>query len=811
MDTAGLACLFCQEMANMKQAFLILLLAGCCQVYAQSGARISGIVLDSETRQPLSWVTITLVQKTGNTLQRTLSDSLGSYTFKAIAPGTYQLLYSFAGYDSLQSPAFDVEDTGIVVCPVVLLQQHIKSLQAVVVTAIKPLLEMKTDGLVYHATSEVQQAGSNTLDLLRKVPLVTVDPNGGIGVAGAGSTRIFIDGKPAALYGNSPADYLTLLPADRIEKVQVITQPSSRYDAEGASTVILIFTKKNRLRNLTGTVRTMGAAGGYRTALQNGFSLFYRWKKLALSTGGSYTHSMRIDRRTLERKNADNSSGMSQTIFDTMHRKSPTFNLNMDIELDSLNSLNINGTYVRWRSADDMLQQTGLQHDQSFRNFDRTTFLVMDISVYTASLAYSKKYKRDGQELSFLGFYNKRDRRENYQLTQRQQGSGDYREEYKNPSVNEEWSVQLDYTHPIVRTGNKQVGKWEAGVKASLRKLDSYYQTTPYDQQRSGSFSYNQDVYAAYFTIETQVGKWSLRPGIRYEQTRLQAYFNKVKVAIDPYGNLVPNVNLSRNLKNGDMLSVSYSQSISRPFQGALNPAVNYSDSFNITRGNPALDPSVNRRLESAYTFSLPGNGFLRLSLYGAKTANSLVMLTRLNAGGVAETTWENAGLDQSVGFTAGWNQPIGAKLRVTVNVNGGWQQYRIPAAYAGNSGWFSFSSIYINYTIGKGYNLEGYIMAQTARIELQGRSAVIFPQYYLLGIGKRLWSDKLAISFRTDSFFTPLQPFTGKYRYADFTQTNTAYLSNQLFQLSVNWRFNTQTKETRSRAASKAQQVPTE
>ncbi|MBS1664002.1 MAG: TonB-dependent receptor [Bacteroidetes bacterium] len=789
----------------MKPAFLLLLLCIGFLLHAQLPCRVQGEIIDSVSKKPLHLVTVALVESVTGKTQRTFSDSLGRYRFEGVLRGRYRILYSFVGYDSLITGPIDVNDE--TVYPVVALQGRGTILQSVTVTSARPLLETKADGLVYNVASEAQAAGTSALDLLRKVPLVTVDPNGGIGVAGGSSTRIFIDGKPASLYSDPPGDYLAQLPADRIEKIQVITNPSAQYDAEGAGTVILIFTKKNRLKNLTGTLRTLGSLASYRNSLQNSVSLFYKWKKIALSTSDSYSSSMRIDKLMMDRSNADHSSIIRQEVNDTFRRKNLTFNLNMDIEIDSSSSLNINGVYMRWKSTGSVSQRNDLLNGAAFQSYDRSIDNLIDNSVYTTSLAYNKRFKREGQELSFLGFYNQRDRREAYHLSQQQSGRPDYLEDYNNPSVNKEWTIQLDYTQPVGRKSSK----WGTGIKILLRNAASNYHTIPFSQNRSGNFSYDQDVYAAYLNYEATMGKWLFRPGLRYEQTELTAFFNNDRVMIEPYRNFVPNATLSRSFKNGNMLSFSYAQSIARPMLSALNPAVDYSDSLNRSGGNPGLKPAITRRLESAYTLKTPGDGFLRMAFYGTRTTGSLVQVTRLLTKDVAMTSWENSGFDRGIGLTTSWNQPIGRKLRVTLNLNGGWRELKIPASGIGNSGWSVFSSVYFNYAMGKGFTVDGYMMAQSAAVELQGTWSVIFPQYYLIEVGKKLWKDKAGVSFRMDSFFNPRQPFTRRYYDPSFSQTNVDYLCNQLFQLAFRWRFNGQTKETRSRAASKAQEATTD
>lgn len=785
----------------MKPVIVLVFLLIAITGYSQPNS-LTGKTADAKTGKPLSFVTIALVDSLNNKIKQTFSATTGAYSFTAIPAGIYTLKFSFIGYDSLKTSPFPIYDSTHLTCETIFLKQDTSILAAVTVTSRKPTIETKIDGLIYNAANEPQIAGGSSIDVLRKVPLLSVNQNGEISVAGYSTVRIFIDDKPAELFGMSPADYLAQLPADRIDRVRVITNPSARYDAEGGA-VVLIYTKKNRSKNLTGSMRINGGIGDYRDDASSNLNLFYKTGKLGFSFGVGYSRGHFHRENITERRAISQLQTLNQHIYDTLQRNSTPFNFGIDIEIDSLNSFNVNANFVLYDFHNIFRQDAQLKSGSAQRNYSRTTDQNGRNRFPTVSLAYNKRFKKSEKEFTFLTYYSSRNTDLDYTLRHVEQNSG-YEEMFNNSTDNNELSLQADYVHPI----NKK-NKIETGIKTLFRKAVSDYEILPYDAARSGSLSYSQNVYAGYGSYETMLGKWQWRSGIRFEQTAVDAQFNNDKVNIEPYTNIIPNIIFARNFKNNHSLSFSFSQSIQRPFINQLNPATSYSDSLNIMRGNPELDPQLTNRIEAAYTMRMKAGSFLRISFYGTAIDNSITQIRRLLPGGIALTSWENIGRDNRIGFSANWNQQLSTRWKMIVVVNGSWTEQRVKELGLYANGCTLFSSLYFNYASPKGFSLDAFVMSRTRSVDLQGKAWMVFPQYYFLTASQRFLKDRLGISLSAESFFTPTQPFTYEYQDATFFQRSTSYMSNRIFILRLNYRFNQKVSETQTRAGSKARSVP--
>ena len=241
--------------------------------------RLEGVVLDATTKKPVEFATVALLPLSGTTpLDGTVCDEKGRYDLKGLAAGQYRLQVSFLGYTAQMVPV-TVTD-GLTNVPAVRLAATTQNLGEVTVTGERAVIETKPDRIVYNADKDITNSGGTAADVLRKVPLLSVDPDGGVQLRGSSNIRVLIDNKPSAIVASSVADALKQIPADQIKSVEVITTPSAKYDAEGTGGIINIILKKNNLQGLNGSV---GLAAGTRSSNGNA-SLNYRKGKIGLTS-----------------------------------------------------------------------------------------------------------------------------------------------------------------------------------------------------------------------------------------------------------------------------------------------------------------------------------------------------------------------------------------------------------------------------------------------------------------------------------------------------------------------------------------------
>jgi len=782
----------------MRIAGIILLLFCCCKSFGQKS--LYGKIAGADTKQAMAFASITIVNAAGKPYTITVADTAGRYMAPMPVAGAYILQCVLVGYDTARIAFTVLPGRDTLLMPTVYLVRTNVQLQHVTVSVRRAVIERQADGLVYNINENDQAAGNNALEVLRKVPMVMVTAEGAISIIGKATVKILIDDKPAELYGANPGDFLAQLPADKIDRIKVITNPSAKYDAEGAASVLLIYTKKHFLQNFTGSARVE-----VRNRFNNvyGVGMFYKKRRLSLSLNTSYNTFLRFNIKNITRTTfTQPASQLYETINDTTKSMGYSTSLNTDWEIDSLNAVSINVTVNGSTHHEQEGQQINMLYSNSKQQYSRMAY-GGDRNIYPVySLAYSKHFKKQGRELSFLSYYNTRYFRDEYSLNQFAD-EGNYTDRYKTVTHNNELSMQADYVNPVTKTI-----KWEAGAKAATRMAGSVFTRTPYDGLRSGVFDYRQRIAAAYFNIEFPLKRWKLRTGIRYEQTSITATFSSKQVYVAPYKNVVPNLLLSKNYNNNNILSLSYTQNIYRPYISYLNPVVDYSDSLNLSSGNPALKPAVIHTVEAAFTLSLQKNNFLRLAVYGTSSNNLITQIRRIQANNVMLNTWQNVGVDHSTGISASLNQAITKKLKAVLNVNAYWQQRKVPEMQLTNKGIRLYQTLYLTYNATSTFFMEGFIMFQTRAIDLQGFTYYATPQYYVMSATKKLSNNRFSINFTINNPFSPRQAYVQEFADKDFKQKTREFNSYRTFFLRFNWRFNGKLSETHSSAGNKSQQV---
>ena len=629
--------------------------------------RLEGVVLDATTKKSVEFATVTLLPLSGTTpLDGTVCDEKGRYDLKGLAAGQFRLQISFIGY-AAQTVPVNITD-GLTSVPVVSLAFTAQNLGEVTVTGERAVIETKPDRIVYNADKDITNSGGTAADVLRKVPLLSVDPDGGLQLRGSSNIRVLIDNKPSAIVASSVADALKQIPADQIKSVEVITTPSAKYDAEGTGGIINIILKKNNLQGLNGSV---GVAAGTRSSNSNA-SLNYRKGKIGLTSSLSgfafYSPNRNDLTRYLKTPAGAEQLALQQEGDGNTVGGGGFGRLGLDYDPAPFHNLtlNVQGNLFRNSGAYDQYNNVLLPVANDFtRNTDRR----FRTQSYDVNGGYTRTFDgQKGREWSVLAQHTRNRNVQAYGLDQfggrtTDNAAKNYREESDNLSRNLETTLQTDYVQPFSETSSL-----ETGAKTILRRVSSNYDVanspangTTLDPQfnlaRSNEFSYDQDVLAGYASYGFAASKkLSFKLGTRVENTRIDGRFQQQQSensgVTQNYLNVLPNLSLNFQPKNekkpGESVRLAYSRRIQRPQIFYLNPFRNTADTLNVSYGNPRLKPETTDSYELNYTTFIKGS-VLNLSTYARRTGNSIEAVREVK-NGVNEQTYANIGRNATYG-----------------------------------------------------------------------------------------------------------------------------------------------------------------
>ena len=794
----------------------------------QGNGRISGTVLDATTKQPVEFATVALLPAAGDTpIDGAVADDKGRFVLKGLAPGSYRLSISFIGYGAVVQPVTLGEGKMSADLGSVALTSQAKQLGEVKVTGERPVVESKPDRLVYNAAQDATNSGGSAADVLRKAPMVSVDPDGNLQLRGSANVRVLVNGKPSAILAGDVAQALKQLPADQIKNVEVITSPSAKYDAEGTAGIINIVLKENNLQGVNGNV---GLAVGTRNSNANA-ALNARRGKVSFSSAlnGWLFYSPGV--QELDRTNFDRSgtptSKLEQRNEGNGLGGGGNLRLGMDYEPAPNHNLNlsVNGNlFARGQDAtikQRLYQGAGLAlQTNPFSTYYRE--LNQDFGNKNVDLtgSYTRSFgQQSRREWVVLGQHSRNNNNSTYGIDQFGLDGGTdskidrpipfYQEDSRNKSRNLETTLQTDYVHPL---SDKQTV--EMGAKMILRDVRSeyYVDTTNAKGARAENarltnvFRYDQNVTAGYLTYATPLGKkFSTRVGGRLERTDLGGNFQQgdaQRFTIN-YTNLLPNVALTYSLKQpGSSVRASYSRRIQRPSIFYLNPYYNRLDPYNVQQGNPRLNAEFSDNYELNLNTFVKGSvinitGYARITNNAIdairSTRDTLVDNTTRQ---ITYTTFGNVARNQSFGLNLfGSVKPL-PKWDVSGNVNAYYVYLTSTALQTSNSGVVVSANVNSAYKFDKGYSLQFFGMINTPRVQLQGKSSSW--SMYSIGLRKNFLKDKADLTLNADNVFSAYRRLDNNFktRYLDGSgqilsdQTNTTRIYNRGVRLAFNYRF---------------------
>ena len=712
---------------------------------------VKGIAIDSVSKQPLGYVTVALQDaKTNAPVKSNLTKDDGSFELKAPAGKPYTLVLAFVGYQSKIIPI--TTTTSTIDVGKIVMQASTSQLKDVVITAVKPLMTQEVDRISYNVAADPESKSVTALDMMRKVPLLTVDANDNIQLKGSGNYKILINGKESALLAKNPSDVLRSMPGTNIVKIEVITTPPAKYDAEGLAGIINIITTKSIDEGYNIGINTR-----YNTAWGPGVNLNGTVKQGKFGFSGYAGTGRQNTTVTPYSSNEDfftNQSVLTQSGLNSWGGNYKYANGDFSYEIDTLNLLTASVDFETDKSnqATNGLTKTMIGDSLTQRYYENN-LNNSHYQAFDASVNYQLGFKRSKDQLLTLSY--KYSYSPNTQAT-----NNDFSEMFNYPQANynqynnagtREHTIQLDYAQPI----NKQLSM-ETGAKAILRNDFSDFQSDTLnnsnnqyelDPTQTNDFTYHQNIYSIYNSYQLKLAKWTAKAGLRLEETTVGADFSSVDTTLKTnYTNLIPSVSIQRSFTSTSSFNFGFTERIQRPDIYELNPFINRSNPQFITEGNPDLKPELNHVFELNYSqFS---KGSINVGLSYSFSNNSIQNISNLTADNVTYSTYQNLGSNKSLGLNVNTNYPITKKLSITIN--GLLNYVMLKGVYDGsldkNTGYVGNMFTSINYKFDDGYRIGTNTGYFSGNVNLQGKSSYFIFNSYVFS--KDLLNKNATISF---------------------------------------------------------------
>lgn len=643
----------------MKSFLLFLGITFFCQNlnFAQTGGKsqVKGKVIDALTSEPLSFASIRISNSADNKLiTGNITNEKGEFSIPT-PYGSFVVEIEYMGYKNLKTSTFSLsKDNPNHDFGTIKLESSANALKEVVVQAEKSTMEMKLDKRVFNVGKDLANAGGSASDILTNIPSVSVDPEGGIKLRGSDNVKILIDGKPSGLVSFKGGAGLQSLQASMIERVEIITNPSARYEAEGMAGIINIILKKDQKQGFNGSFDIItGQPVNYGGAA----NINYRHKKVNFFVNYSLAYNIRPGRGSIyqERQNGDSTFILKQSNNGTITGFNTNIRGGLDYFFNDKNTLTASYLYRRSKASritnlryeDYIFTSTNLTGISQRQQIEKET---EPNSEYV--LSYKKTYAKKGQEFNAEVRFLDNWESSNQLFTQ----------EYFTPkeapitnkslvqnSLNDEYEkqylLQVDYVQPIGKEG-----KFETGARSSFRDMVNDYVVN--QKNESGQFVvvpglknyfiYNENIHAAYAILGNKTNKVSYQAGVRAEWTDVKTTLRETN-EINPrkYANLFPSVHFSYELAKENSLQLSYSRRVRRPFYNDLSPFSTFSDNRNFNSGNPNLNPEFSNVYELGHIKYFE-KGSIGSSVYYRDTDNKIERIRQVNATGFATTRPEN-------------------------------------------------------------------------------------------------------------------------------------------------------------------------
>ena len=717
---------------------------------------VKGVLMDETLgeSEPFATVRVFKAGKTDKPVAMFLTDEDGKFSQEVKGKGKFDIVFSSIGREELKQTVTLGQENPLDL-GTLYMKENATMLKGVEIVAQKPLVKMEVDKMSYNVAEDEDSKSNTVLDMLRKVPMVTVDGQDNITVNGSSSFKVYVDGMPNVMFSSNPSMVFKSMPATAVKSIEVITNPGAKYDAEGASGVLNIVMNKMDMAtggsapSLNGYNGTVRASAGNK---QLGASAFLNGQqgKLSYSANVMTSYNKPGNTTTEMEQTQIGQGGTSQLMTSDNNVKTPFTmgSLSLGYQFDDMNALNftaqVNSMSMK-STGTSLTTMGGSAYGESF-SYGSTTDMKNSRTSFSGSLDYQHFFNKEHtQSLGFTYQLNyspaKTESTNNFGTTSDYIDLTDRYSENKDKTLNH--TFQLDYTMPL------GIGQTlSLGGKLQLHDATSdskYYLENVYDLGSSSEYEYKNKILAGYGEYAGNFGNFGAKAGLRYEYTwqDVEYHLGNGDDFKTSYGNLVPSASLQYNLGVGSNLGLTYNMRISRPGISYLNPYVDRSNPIAISYGNPDLDVEKNHNLSLVYNM-FTSKLMVNLNLHHNFVDNAISQYSFYDSDNLLNTTYGNVVQRHQTGLSAYVNYLLTKNTRIFLNGAVNYTDLRSDVLDQSNSGWTANAMIGLQQTLPWDLKLSAFAITSTKNYTLQGWSGGF--NMLTASLTKSLLKDKLTL-----------------------------------------------------------------
>lgn len=793
----------------MKQTIILVLLHLLAAFSFADSVTVKGKLVAEADNEALPYATISVASEDmpANVIRKMATDETGSFTTN-LSPGSYIFTFHFVGMAETVKKAEVSESQNPLDMGVIAMSESSRLLDELSVTAQAPLVKVDIDKLTYSAKDDPEASTSNVLELLRKVPLVTIDGEENIQLKGSTNFKIYLNGKPSNMISSNPAQVLKSMPANSIKDVEVITDPGAKYDAEGVGGIINIITDKRVDDGYTGSVGANGDTfGGYGGSAY----LATKYGKVGFTGNASYfQHAQPVAESEFVREEFSPQNSLTQKGSSESDGGGLFLTTALSYEPDTVNLFNLSLSHFGGKFNSLSMQNAVSQGGRNY-SYNSRSNSINQFGGLSLAADYQRNFKRKGEMLTLSYRFEHEPNDSEYESAYNDvEGQFYYPNGYKQRSKNnaggDEHTGQLDYVNPLNGKHNIEAGLKYIFRDNSSRGDHSYFMGSgdwmP-DPNRLNDLDHLQRITSGYAGYTYRQGKMGLKVGLRGENTSQEIHYmnNDLDTIVHTsFFDLVPSFTVSYQLGMTQTLRGGYNMRISRPGIWYLNPYIDDMDPNNISYGNPELDGEQQHNFNINYgsfsqkinfnatvSYAFTRNAVTRYSFIPPGDPNSSIESFRRD--GVTHSTYANIGRNQMVGTNlyVSWTPtPV-----IRTYLNGGVSYTDIQSTendQLRNSGLSGRAYGGLSWTLPKELRLGANGGIFLNQVQLQTDQSPYY--FYSFSLMKSMFNKKLDISLNVQNFLSKMQKMTSTTTGSGFRQESVNFQPMRNLGLSVTYRF---------------------